>query len=179
MEKQSKNNIISHHVLLITITIISFSIASFAFCILCEINKSKIKEIRVDGDLCYLPRSKAFGYGIAALICSVIAQMGSTGFFAFCRRSTDSKSSKSYCFANILLFLSWISFLTMMILTVTATTMNQRQLYGEGWVDAKCYLVKNGIYVGSGILVLIATSSTLLSCYLELNKSRAVHAQTK
>ncbi|XP_024986795.1 uncharacterized protein LOC112521991 [Cynara cardunculus var. scolymus] len=178
MEKPYKTIIISHHVLLITIIIISFSIASFAFCIISEFTKSKKTEIRVDGELCYLARSKAFGYGIAALICSVMAQIVGTGFFVLCRRSTDSKSSNT-CFATILLSLSWMSFFIVTILVGTATTMNQRQVYGEGWVDGKCYLVKNGVYVGSGILVLIATSSTLLSCYLELNKSRAVHAQMK
>nr|KAJ0201281.1 hypothetical protein LSAT_V11C600305460 [Lactuca sativa] len=102
MEKQHQTRIISH--VLIIIIIIFLSFASFALCIICEFKKSK--EIRVDGKLCYLPQSRAFAYGIAALICSFIAQVIGTGFFILCRRSADFKSSKS-SFASIILCLSW------------------------------------------------------------------------
>ncbi|KAI7751836.1 hypothetical protein M8C21_022788 [Ambrosia artemisiifolia] len=176
MEKQHITKTIYH--LLVTTIIISLAIASFALCIICELKKSKKKELRIDGELCYLPQSQAFGYGIAALLCSSIAQIMGTGLFISCRRSIDYKSSKT-SFASILLLLSWASFFIMMILTGTATSMNRRQAVGEGWVDGVCYLVKNGVYIGSGTLVLIAMSSTLLSCYLMINKSRAVHAQVK
>ncbi|KAK1435963.1 hypothetical protein QVD17_01736 [Tagetes erecta] len=176
MEKQHNTKTIYH--LLATTIIISLTITSFALCIICEIKKSKKNELRVDGELCNLPQSPAFGYGIAALICSSIAQIIGTGLFIFCRRSNDFKSSNTF-FASFLLLLSWASFIIMTVLVATATSMNQRQAVGEGWVDGKCYLVKKGVYVGSGTLVLVAMSSTLLSCYLMLNKSRAVHAQLK
>ncbi|KAI3687261.1 hypothetical protein L1987_80955 [Smallanthus sonchifolius] len=176
MEKQHKTITIYH--LLVTTIIISLAIASFALCIMCELNKSKKKELRVDGELCSLPQSRAFGYGIAALMCSSVAQITGTMLFIVCRCSSDFKSLKT-SFASILLLLSWASFIIMMILTGTATSMNRRQEVGEGWVDGECYLVKNGVYVGSGTLVLIATSSTLLSCYLMISKSRAMHAQAK
>lgn len=42
-----------------------------------------------------------------------------------------------------------------------ATSMSRDQPYGQGWLDGQCYLVKQGIYIGSGILVLIAIGSTL------------------
>ncbi|KAI3792893.1 hypothetical protein L2E82_06784 [Cichorium intybus] len=177
MEKQHQTRIISH-VLVIT-TIISLAVASFALCIICEFKKSKKEELRLDGKLCHLPQSRAFGYGIAALMCSLIAQVIGTGFFVFCRRSCDFISSSKTSFASILLCFSWTSFFIAAILMGTATSMSRKQTYGEGWVDGKCYLVKNGVFVGSGMLALIAMISTLLSCYLVLNMSRAVHAQGK
>ncbi|XP_076959330.1 protein MODIFYING WALL LIGNIN-1-like [Bidens hawaiensis] len=177
MEKQHKTKTKILH-LLATTFIISLSVASFVLCIMCELKKSKKKELRVDGELCYLPQSQAFGYGITASVCSSIAQILGTGFFISCRRSIDFKSSRTSV-ACILLLLSWASFFIMMILTGTATSMNRRQAVGEGWVDGVCYLVKNSVYVGSGILVLTAMTSTLASCYLMINKSRAVHAQVK
>lgn len=64
------------------------------------------KELRVDGELCFLPRSQAFGYGIASLICSSVGQIVGTGFFLFCRRSIDFKPARTL-FASILLLLSW------------------------------------------------------------------------
>ncbi|KAL7595959.1 hypothetical protein Lser_V15G28034 [Lactuca serriola] len=176
MEKQHQTRIISH-VLIITI-IIFLSFASFALCIICEFKKSKKEEIRVDGKLCYLPQSRAFVYGIAALICSFIAQVIGTGFFIFCRRSADFKSSKS-SFASIILCLSWTSFFMVFILMGIASSMSRKQIYGEGWVDGKCYLVKKGVYVASGILFLIAIISTIFSCFLILNMHRPVHAQVK
>ncbi|KAL8216465.1 hypothetical protein R6Q57_023302 [Mikania cordata] len=176
MEKQHKTKTFFH--LLVTTTIISLAFASFALCIICELKKSKKKELRVDDELCYLPQSQAFGYGIAALMCSLVAQMIGTGLFVSCRRSRDCKSLMT-SFASILLLLSWTSFMIMVMLTGTATSMNRRQDFGEGWLDGACYLVKNGVYSGSGSLVLIATGSTLLSCYLMVNKNRAIHAQVK
>nr|GEX18766.1 glutamate receptor 3.1 like [Tanacetum cinerariifolium] len=128
MEKHQQTKIISH-VVIITI-IISLAIASFTLCIICELKKSKKKELRVDGELCFLPRSQAFGYGIANLICSSVGQIVGTGFFVFCKRSTDFKPARTL-FASILLLLSWMSFFIMVILTGTTTSMNRRQSYGE------------------------------------------------
>lgn len=52
----------------------------------------------------------------------------------------------------------------------------------EGWLDGECYLVKDGVYIGSAILVLLAHGSTLGSTIIMLNRKRAeenrkVHAQ--
>nr|XP_043613776.1 protein MODIFYING WALL LIGNIN-2-like [Erigeron canadensis] len=178
MEKQYQTKIISH--VLVIATIISLSLASFALCIICEIKKSKKKELRVDGELCYLPQSHAYGYGIAALICSSIAQIIGTIFFIFVKRSSDLKSTKT-SFASILVFFSWTSFLIATILDGAATSMSREQAYGEGWKDdGTCYLVKNGVFVGSGVLVIVAISLILLSYYnLTLNKNRGVHVQLK
>ncbi|KAK9079939.1 hypothetical protein SSX86_001614 [Deinandra increscens subsp. villosa] len=179
MEKHHKT--ITIYYLVVTTIIVSLSIASFALCIICELKKSKKKELRVDGELCYLPQSQAYGHGVAASICSSIAQILGTALFIFCRRSgsRDFKSASKTSFASILLLLSWVSFMIMIILTGTATSMNRRQAFGQGWVDGECYLAKNGVYSGSGTLVLVAMTSTLLSCYLMVNNSRAVHAQVK
>ncbi|XP_071705486.1 protein MODIFYING WALL LIGNIN-1-like [Rutidosis leptorrhynchoides] len=174
MEKQHQTKNICHG--LIITFIISLSIASFALCIVCESKKSE-NELRIDGDLCFLPQSQAFGYGIVALVCSSFAQIIGTGFFILRRRSIDIKNSKT-SYASILIFSSWIIFLISLILAGTAISMNKKQKYGEGWVGGTCYLVKNGIFVGSGILVLIAMISTLCS-YLLFNKSTVVHAQLK
>nr|KAJ0199836.1 hypothetical protein LSAT_V11C600305470 [Lactuca sativa] len=69
------------------------------------------------------------------------------------------------------------SFFMAFILMGIASSMSRKQIYGEGWVDGKCYLVKNGVYVASGILFLIAIISTIFSCFLILNMHRPVHAQ--
>lgn len=54
-----------------------------------------------------------------------------------------------------------ISFVMAVTLISTATSMSRKQSYGKGWLDGECYLVKQGIYIGSGILVLMSVGSTL------------------
>lgn len=36
-----------------------------------------------------------------------------------------------------------------------ATSMSRVQRYGEGWVDGECYIVRDGVYIGSGVLSLV------------------------
>lgn len=45
-----------------------------------------------------------------------------------------------------------LSFGLAAILLGTASGMSNRQAYGRGWLDGDCYLVKDGVYIGSAIL---------------------------
>lgn len=54
-----------------------------------------------------------------------------------------------------------IGFVMAVTMIGTATSMSRKQSYGEGWLDGECYLVKQGIYIGSGIMVLMSVGSTL------------------
>lgn len=69
------------------------------------------------------------------------------------------------------------------ILITTATSMSRRQPYGQGWLDRECYLVKDGVFIGSGGLALVSLGSTLVAAFLTRRKSyveqgRRIHAQT-
>ena len=60
--------------------------------------------------------------------------------------------------------------------------MSRSQPYGKGWLDGKCYLVKDGTYIGSAILVLVTIGSTLGSAITTKRQSQAekdqkIHAQ--
>ncbi|GKU96011.1 hypothetical protein SLEP1_g9294 [Rubroshorea leprosula] len=39
--------------------------------------------------------------------------------------------------------------------------MSREQPYGEGWLDGECYTVRNGVYVGSGMLSLVTVLSLI------------------
>lgn len=76
-----------------------------------------------------------------------------------------------------------VSFVVGVILIGTATSMSKRQPYGRGWLDRECYLVNDGVYIGSGITVLVTVASTVGSAILSVKKTqveqgRKVHAQT-
>lgn len=58
-----------------------------------------------------------------------------------------------------------------------ATSMSRKQEYGNGWVDGDCYLVKDGIFIASSILVLITLSSTFAPAFLFLYKSNPTKLQ--
>ena len=75
-----------------------------------------------------------------------------------------------------------VSFGVVVILISTATSMNRKQPYGEGWLDGECYIVKDGVYGGAGMLVLVTAGSTLASAIItmrkrEVEQGRKVHAQ--
>lgn len=59
-----------------------------------------------------------------------------------------------------------------MILISAATSMSRSQAFGEGWLDGECYLVKDGVYVGSAILALVALASTLGSSALPRSRKK-------
>lgn len=68
------------------------------------------------------------------------------------------------------------------ILISAATSMSRSQAFGEGWLDGECYLVKDGVYVGSAVLALLALGSTLGSGVIAMRRRKAeenkrIHAQ--
>ena len=75
-----------------------------------------------------------------------------------------------------------MSFGIAVILMSGAISMSRSQPYGKGWLDGECYLVKDGTYIGSAILVLITIGSTLGSAITTKRKSQTdkgqkIHAQ--
>ncbi|CAN0880199.1 Protein MODIFYING WALL LIGNIN-2 [Linum grandiflorum] len=53
--------------------VISLALASFVSCVLAETNKAKKKDVKLVNALCYMPESNAFGFGMAAIACLVVA----------------------------------------------------------------------------------------------------------
>ncbi|KAL3844387.1 hypothetical protein ACJIZ3_001790 [Penstemon smallii] len=166
-------------------SITASALLSFALCLAAEFKKSKKNDLRLDGKLCYLPRSPAFELGIAALICLSITQVIGNWFICTKFRSGEQRSGckvrKPTVSCSLLVF-SWISFGIGVILISAATSMSQSQPFGEGWLNGECYLVKDGVYVGSAILSLLALGSTLGSGAIALRRiqveeNRKVHAQ--
>lgn len=49
-----------------------------------------------------------------------------------------------------------VSFLIAVALISAATSMNREQRYGKGWLNGDCYTVKDGVYIGSAVLALVA-----------------------
>lgn len=75
-----------------------------------------------------------------------------------------------------------MSFVIAVILMSGVISMSRRQPYGKGWLDGECYIVKEGTYIGSAILVLVTIGSTLGSAYTinrryQADKGQKIHAQ--
>ncbi|GAB4834856.1 hypothetical protein Ancab_033125 [Ancistrocladus abbreviatus] len=139
--------------------IVSLGVVSFVCCIVAEFKKLKEEEVRLIGRLCDLPGSEAFGFGIAGLMCLLSAEM--IGSFLVCR--TILSPGKRPKFSIILLAISWLSFGIALLLLSTAINMNRRQPYGKGWLDGNCYVVKDGVFIGSALLVVVILSCILAS----------------
>ncbi|KAL1804243.1 hypothetical protein ACET3Z_032890 [Daucus carota] len=171
---------------LILTLVILIALLSCALCIAAEFKKSKKKEIKLDGKFCYIPKSESYGLGIAALVCLFAAQIMSNLFVSrklwFGRNRSCSSSSSEPRFSGIsilLLSVSWISFVICAILVSAATSMSQSQAFGEGWLDGECYIVKDGVYIGSGILALFAVGTTLLSSIITSKNTQVDHVTPK
>ncbi|XP_047307021.1 protein MODIFYING WALL LIGNIN-1-like [Impatiens glandulifera] len=153
--------------------ILFLGIISASLCIACEVNKTKRNDLKLDNNLCYLSGSSAAGLGISAL--TFLAAAHFFGNIIVCRnffrrrKRTDEDELISSVPAIIFMFLSWVSFGIALVLISSATSMNKVQPYGQGWLDGECYLVKDGVFVGSAILVLLAVGSTILSAVVALN----------
>ncbi|CAN1779622.1 Protein MODIFYING WALL LIGNIN-1, partial [Linum perenne] len=89
--------------------IISLTLVSFASSIIAETKKLKKKDVKLQNELCDLPQSHAFGFGVAALVCLVIAHTVSTLVIriSFSSSSTDKNNKKPTIPAVLLLLLSW------------------------------------------------------------------------
>ncbi|XP_019097364.1 PREDICTED: uncharacterized protein LOC104777198 isoform X2 [Camelina sativa] len=110
----------------------------------------KGKDLKWDGESCYLPENHAFGLGIAALVCVSVAQI--VGNVVVCRGflKTDKTGTTPLCI--ILLLISWVIFAVAVTLISVGASMNIEQRYGKGWLNRECYLVKDGVFAGSGVL---------------------------
>ncbi|OMO93688.1 hypothetical protein COLO4_16745 [Corchorus olitorius] len=142
--------------------IASLGLVSFVSCLVAEAKRTKRDDLKLDGNLCFLPESDAFGLGVVALICLSLAQI--IGNVLVCAnywfRGKARKANKPILTA-ILLAISWISFGIAVILISVATSMSRRQPYGQGWLDGECYIVRGGVYISSGVLSLAATFTLL------------------
>lgn len=168
--------------LIVSFIIILGSI-SFTLCFAAEFKKSKKRDLRLDGKLCYLPESDAFGLGIAALVLLFIAEI--IGNLLICKEFCTKSDHQSNCnkakrpfIVIISLSLSWIGFGGVFVLMGAATSMNKSQKFGEGWLDGECYLVKDGVFIGSAILVLITLASLITSAII-LGRRRKDEQGTK
>ncbi|XP_020239800.1 uncharacterized protein LOC109818677 [Cajanus cajan] len=164
---------------------LSLGLISFLLCIAAEIKRNKEEDLRWNGKLCYLPSSKAFGLGIAALVSVFLAMIiGNSILLNYsCWRSKSKSQYKIPSSAKVLILISWASFGFAAILLIAATSMNRRQPYRVGWLNGECYLVKGGTYTGSAILVLVTVCSLNASAFSTIKSSQTnqhtkMHKQT-
>ncbi|THU69677.1 hypothetical protein C4D60_Mb08t16900 [Musa balbisiana] len=139
---------------LVICTIVALlGIVAFSCCVAAEFEKVKVKDMRLDGSLCSLPRSSAFGLGIAALVCLSIAQViGTTmGGSRICSIKAGASSSRIASIA--LLCLAWIIYALASIILAIASSMDGGQSYGKGWMNGDCYIVHDGVYAGAAVMV--------------------------
>lgn len=142
----------------------------------------------MEGKLCYLPRSAAAELGVVGLIFLIVTQV-TANLLLISRKlcSTEDITSCKFRMPTLscaLLILSWISFGIAVILIGAATSMSRSQQLGQGWLDGQCYVVKDGVYLGSAILVLTAMGSTLGSATIGVRRrlveeNRKVHSQVR
>ncbi|XP_010540707.1 PREDICTED: uncharacterized protein LOC104814387 [Tarenaya hassleriana] len=136
--------------------------SAFVLCLFAEFHKAKRKDLKWDGEFCYLPGTHAFRLGIAALICVSVAQtVGNVEICrVLCRRDkTGSAAIKTPPFCRFLFFFSWISFAVAFALLATAASMNKEQRYGQGWLKRECYIVKNGVFSASSVLIVVTLAA--------------------
>ncbi|XP_027182602.1 uncharacterized protein LOC113780989 [Coffea eugenioides] len=178
----------SYAVILLLSLIIILGLISFSLCFAAEFKRSKKEDLRFNGKLCYLAGSQGFDLGVAALVFLFIAQI--IGNLLVCCKFR-SRSHERGCKTKqpkiviISLVLSWISFGVTVILLGAAASMSKSQPYGEGWLDGECYVVKDGIFLGSAILILITLGTTISSIIITIRRRQAekegrkVHAQAE
>ncbi|CAK9325393.1 unnamed protein product [Citrullus colocynthis] len=170
--------------------VISFSIvavltlASFASCIAAEFNRTKKKDLKLNGRFCFLPESDAFKLGVGGLVCLIMAQIigNTTIYHSYWPKEHRKSCSVKTPLLSITLLISWASFGIAVVMMSGATSMSRRQEYGKGWVEGECYVVKDGIFVGAALLALINGGSTIGSAAIGRRTSHVkgpnqVHAQ--
>ncbi|KAJ3707105.1 hypothetical protein LUZ61_010810 [Rhynchospora tenuis] len=160
MEKKKDDLLKSR--LITCVTIVVFSTAAFSCGLTAEFNKVKVKDMKVDGSLCSLPRTPAFGLGIAAVVCMSMAQIVGTvvGGARLCMKNTKFSIPKNWI-ALAYLVSSWMCYGLAAVMLGTGASMNGGQPYRKGWMDGDCYLVKNGIF-GSAAAIAIFASILIL-----------------
>lgn len=95
---------------IICFVVILLGITAFACSLAAEFKKLKDKDMEVDGSMCYLPRSPAFGLGIAALVCLSVAQIVGTTMAGTRLCTGDKKPRRRRILPITFLVLSWLVF---------------------------------------------------------------------
>ncbi|EOA38578.1 hypothetical protein CARUB_v10010398mg [Capsella rubella] len=155
--------------------IVFLGLAAFFLCLSAEFQKAKGKDLKWDGESCYLPEYRAFGLGVAALVCVSVAQI--VGNVLICRGflKTDKTGTTPLCI--ILMLFSWVSFAVAVTLISVGASMNREQRYGKGWLNRECYLVKDGVFAASGVLC-VMTLAAILGAFASIAKP-SVHVETQ
>ncbi|XP_004509494.1 protein MODIFYING WALL LIGNIN-2 [Cicer arietinum] len=165
--------------ILLFIISLSLGLISFILCIAAEIKRNKEEDLRWNGKFCYLPTSKAFGLGIATLVSLFFAHI--IGNFVLVRNFYSRRKSisqfKMPSIAKILFLISWFSYGIVVILLIAATNMSRRQVYGKGWLNGECYIVKGGTYSASAILIFVTIGSINASAFSTLKSSQEYRDQ--
>ncbi|XP_030472063.2 protein MODIFYING WALL LIGNIN-1 [Syzygium oleosum] len=163
--------------LLLSLAIVSLGVAAALSSIAAEIKKTKLRQLKWDGKLCYLPGSDAFKYGVAALACLSVAQV--VGYAAICagfcsrdRKGVERRKGKRLTIKAALFVVSWTSFGVATVVLGAAASMSRDQPYRRGWLNGECYLVRDGVFVASAVLVAIASGSTLCLAVMSMKKGR-------
>ncbi|CAL9155798.1 protein MODIFYING WALL LIGNIN-1-like [Musa acuminata AAA Group] len=139
---------------LVICTIVALlGVVAFSCCVAAEFERVKVKDMRLDGSLCSLPRSSAFGLGIAALVCLSIAQVIGTTMGGSRICSIKAAASSSRIASIALLCLAWIIYALASIILAIASSMDGGQSYGKGWMNGDCYIVHDGVYAGAAVMV--------------------------
>ncbi|XP_075508463.1 protein MODIFYING WALL LIGNIN-2-like isoform X3 [Primulina tabacum] len=164
----------SHSFVLFSCVTVAFGLVSFTLCLAAEFKKSKKEDLRLEGKLCYLPRSAGVELGVMGLIFLVATQV--TANLLLISRKFCSAEDITSCKLRMPILSC-----ALLILSCAATSMSRSQQLGQGWLDGKCYLVKDGVYLGSAMLVLMALGSTLSSAAIvvrhrQAEENRKVHA---
>ncbi|XP_039029994.1 protein MODIFYING WALL LIGNIN-1-like [Hibiscus syriacus] len=138
----------------------SLGLVSFAACLVAEGKRSKI--------------------GVAATVCLSTAQViGNVLLCANHRRRPNTRTPKKPALTAVLLAFSWISFGVAAILISAATSMSRTQAYGEGWLEGECYLVRDGVYISSGVLSLLAVLTLLGAASIKITTNQQVDQDHK
>lgn len=72
---------------------------------------------------------------------------------------------------------SRFSYGIVVILLIAATNMSRRQVYGKGWLNGECYIVKGGTYSASAILIFVTIGSINASAFSTLKSSQEYRDQ--
>ncbi|CAL9217006.1 unnamed protein product [Arabidopsis halleri] len=154
-----------------------FGLAAFFLCLLAEFQKAKGKDLKWDGESCYLPENHAFGLGIAALVCVSVAQI--VGNVVICRGFLKTNKTGMTLFCIILVLFSWVNFAVAVILISVGASMNREQRYGKGWLNRECYLVKDGVFAASGFLCVTTLAAILGAFAFKVKPSLQVETHDK
>ncbi|ESQ33664.1 hypothetical protein EUTSA_v10008873mg [Eutrema salsugineum] len=162
---------------LVFIFIFFFGLAAFFFCLASEFHKAKGKDLKWDGESCYLPGRHAFGLGTAALVCVSVAQI--IGNVVICRGFLKTEETETSSFCILLMLFSWANFAVAVTLISVGVSMNREQRYGKGWLNGECYLVKDGVFAASGVLCVTTLGAVLGAFASNVKPSLQVETQNK